>query len=53
VAVPVDVFESFRVNQKLGEDFALRWMRFINEVRHHVLPARLLESMTGAASGPG
>jgi len=38
--VLVDVWESVRLNQQLGEDFALRWMRFLDEVRHQVLPAR-------------
>lgn len=38
--VLVDVFESVRLNQQFGEDFAQRWVRFLEEVRREVLPAR-------------
>lgn len=36
----VDVFESVRLNQQLGEVFVTRWMDFLDEVRREVLPAR-------------
>ena len=38
--VLVDVFESVRLNQQVGKDFALRWVRFLEEVRREVLPTR-------------
>jgi TolB-like protein/class 3 adenylate cyclase len=38
VLLLADVLESVRLNQQFGHDFALRWMRFVAEVREHVLP---------------
>lgn len=36
----VDVFESMRLNRHHGNDFAQRWVRFLDEVRRDVLPSR-------------
>jgi adenylate cyclase len=35
-----DVFESVRLNQQGGDDFARRWIAFVEEVRREVLPHR-------------
>lgn len=49
--VLVDVFESVRLNQQLGDEFVARWLRFLDEVRLEVLPARGGRWVKGTGDG--
>lgn len=36
--VLADVFDSVPLNRRFGQDFALRWVRYVDEIRRQVLP---------------